>query len=55
MSMDGQALAAILAVVGGVVWLVRLEGRVNGHDIELRQARADLTYIRARIDEALDR
>ena len=57
--------------VGGIVWLIRLEGRVNGHDREheghkdrydeLREdqarqhsdLRADLAYIRARIDAVL--
>lgn len=52
------------AVVGAVVWLVRLEGRVNSHDRELAdhkkhtsedisQLREDVKYIRDRIDRAL--
>lgn len=52
--------------VSGVVWLVRLEGRVNGHDRELltikehfevrdRLLRDDVAYIRSRIDQAVAR
>lgn len=37
-----------------VVWLVRLEGRVNGHDAEHKQTREDIRYIRDRIDRALE-
>lgn len=44
-----------------VVWLVRLEGRINGHDRELTAAekrdaelREDVKYIRDRIDRALN-
>lgn len=55
------ALAVILPCVAGVVWLVRLEGRVNGHDHELSThekgmvgIKADVQYIRERIDNALD-
>lgn len=58
--------------LAGVVWAVRLEGRVNTNDraiaavdtrvVEVRQqqkdsvdqVRQDLTYIRSRIDQALD-
>lgn len=49
------------AVISGLVWLVRLEGRVNGHDREHKQhadrheeMREDLAYIRERIDKALN-
>jgi hypothetical protein len=28
----GFGFTLLLAVIGGVVWNVRLEGRVNGHD-----------------------
>lgn len=30
--MIAETLAVALPVLGGVVWFVRLEGRVNGHD-----------------------
>jgi hypothetical protein len=69
---QGTALTVALAMVGGVVWLVRLEGRINNHDathaehvsrhtqireeIERRhhELRADIVYIRERIDKALN-
>jgi hypothetical protein len=40
--------------IAGLVWLVRLEGRVNGHDKMLEQMRDDLEYIRGRIDSAIN-
>lgn len=52
-------IAAPLIAVG--IWLLRLEGRVNGHDRDhtehLRrhnELRDDVTYIRDRIDRALN-
>lgn len=41
--------------IGGVAWMIRLEGRVNGHDREIRDVKDDIKYIRARIDAALER
>ena len=56
----GTWLGATVTVVGAIVWLVRLEGRVNGHDREHAQhkerhddMRSDIAYIRQRIDSAL--
>lgn len=67
----GAVVAAVTAGVVSLVWLIRLEGRVNNHDREhdahkercdeLRAGhtrqyddlRADLAYIRARIDAVL--
>jgi len=37
-----------------LVWLIRLEGRVNTHDALYRQMRDDIGYIRGRIDKALN-
>lgn len=48
------AYGAILPLIGGVIWLVRLEGRVNGHDKSLTDVEDDVKYIRTRIDAALD-
>lgn len=42
-----------IPTVSFVVWLVRLEGRVNSHDESLKSFREDLHYVRNRIDEAL--
>jgi hypothetical protein len=55
-------LPLVLALLGGVVWMVRLEGRVNGHDRELFShekrfdaIKDDIRYVRDRIDRALER
>jgi hypothetical protein len=58
---SGAALTVAITFVGAVVWLIRLEGRVNtnealhatlkaNHD----ELKADVRYIRERIDRALD-
>lgn len=58
---SGAALTVALSFIGGIVWLIRLEGRVNtnealhatlkeNHD-ELKD---DVRYIRERIDRALN-
>lgn len=59
--MESVAMWVIGLGLSAVIWLVRLEGRVNGHDREHKQhadrheeMRADLQYIRARIDSALN-
>lgn len=54
MTLDGPTLMAGLSAIGGIVWLVRLEGRVNGHGQEIQQTRQDIAYIRERIDRALE-
>ena len=58
---EGWMLTAGAFVIGYIVWLVRLEGRVNGHDREHKEhkdrhdeMREDLAYIRQRIDKALN-
>jgi hypothetical protein len=43
-----------LAAIGGLVWLIRLEGRINTHDALHDKLASDVTYIRARIDKALN-
>lgn len=64
--MDASFAAAAVSFFGAiVVWAVRQEGRLNGHDRELRMIREDaeqrdrdlrddLQYIRQRIDAAID-
>ena len=64
--MDTAALVgAGLACIGGLVWAVRIEGKVLAHDREIEQLgqhtddkidqlRADIAYIRQRIDKALE-
>jgi hypothetical protein len=40
--------------VAVIVWLVRLEGRVNTTESVTKSLRDDVTYIRNRIDQALN-
>lgn len=53
-SMDVSYFAIASAFIGGIVWLVRLEGRVNTNEALHQALREDLTYIRDRIDSALN-
>jgi hypothetical protein len=46
---------AAVTVISGIVWAVRLEGRVNKSDQRVNDLKEDVEYIRRRIDEALDR
>lgn len=48
-----ETIAVVIPAVGVIVWLVRLEGRVNGHDQLLSSLREDVRYIRQRIDQAI--
>ena len=59
---SGAIVTGVLAVIGGVVWLVRLEGRVNTNESKhdaLKDShddlKADVKYIRERIDDALSK
>lgn len=54
--MDVQTVIAVFAVpvVLAGVWLIRLEGRINVHAALHEQLRDDVTYIRERIDKALN-
>lgn len=60
----GTIVTVVGLSVAALVWLVRLEGRVNshdreikdvkeGHDSDIQQIRRDLEYIRGRIDRAI--
>lgn len=62
---DSGVLAAIGMALAGVVWAVRVEGKVVAHDREIEQLRHDtdtkveqvlrqLDYIRERIDRVLE-
>lgn len=54
MTLDtGIAVTIVSAGVGAIVWLVRIEGRVNGHDKQIDGMADDLKYIRRRIDSAV--
>ena len=50
----GVVFSLVGAVIGVVVWFVRLEGRVNSHDGQIVGMKDDLRYVRDRIDRALD-
>lgn len=56
--MDIQAIGTVVVVgipaVGGLVWLIRLEGRVNTQDVLHQEMKEDVQYIRQRIDAALN-
>jgi hypothetical protein len=49
-------LAAVIAapLVTFVIWLLRLEGRINVHEANICTIQEDLRYIRGRIDEAIN-
>lgn len=50
----GTVLTAGAMAVGVVIWLIRLEGRVNMQSALQDRLSADVAYIRARIDDALN-
>lgn len=63
-SLEAKITICALALAG-VVWAVRLEGRINAHDRDIaaieaarkesiETVRADLAYIRGRLDQVLD-
>jgi hypothetical protein len=58
---EGVVMTLGAGFISALVWLVRLEGRVNGHDKDHvdhakrhEEMRHDLAYIRDRIDRALN-
>lgn len=56
MQIEPSTLVTIGApVLGVIVWLLRLEGRVNTHEALISKVGEDVEYIRTRIDQALSR
>ena len=56
MTFDPSTAAAIVVpVITALAWLLRLEGRVSTNEIVTKGLSEDVTYIRERIDQALDR
>ena len=58
----GLMFSFAVAIIGGVAWAVRVEGRVNGHDAlfeerekALEDRHEELQYRLARIESKLDR
>lgn len=47
------AMAIVVPTVTALVWLLRLEGRVNTNEFATNSLRKDVTYIRNRIDQAI--
>lgn len=55
MTVEPEVVVAVaVPVVGAVVWLVRLEGRINTGESVTAALRDDVSYIRSRIDQALN-
>jgi hypothetical protein len=55
MILDAQTVAAVaIPTIGVVVWLVRLEGRINKSEGRLEDMNESIKYIRDRIDRALN-
>lgn len=52
---QGAAVSVILAAVGAIFWFARLEGRVNTAEQRHADLKADVAYIRDRIDDALSK
>lgn len=48
------AVVAVPSIVGAIVWLVRLEGRINTSDQRVADLKDDVSYIRERIDRAIN-
>lgn len=46
--------AIVLPVLGAIIWLIRLEGRVNTSEKRFDDLKDDVKYIRERIDNALE-
>lgn len=51
---DLSGLPLALSAVGVIVWLVRLEGRVNTNEALQKSVLQELQYIRRRIDSYIN-
>ena len=49
-----MVMAVLLPGAAGVAWLVTLHQRVRAHSEQLQEVKADLRYIRQRIDRAVN-
>lgn len=47
-------MAAAVPALGFIVWLLRLEGRINVQDARYTEIKESLAYIRERLDRALN-
>ena len=55
---DGALITIVLSALAGIIWAVRVEGRVNSHEVHhanvkesLGTINRELLYIRERIDD----
>jgi hypothetical protein len=63
MPIEPEVLLSVgIPVLGGVVWLVRQEGRINTHEEKhkqheerAREIKEDLSYIRTKLDDMAGR
>lgn len=49
--------AGVMYVFIGIIWMIRLEGRVNGHDKEFARSQDDIAEVKAgmiRVEDKLD-
>lgn len=50
----GTALGVLLPVIGGIVWLVRLEGRVNTAAVAQDALKEWLERVEAKLDRVIE-
>lgn len=48
--MSEAVVVSILAIIGFIVWLVRLEGRINYHEKLLSGASSDIDSLRVKVE-----
>lgn len=53
-TLDPSFVSIALPALAALVWLIRLEGRVNTSESRFNDLKTDVEYIRNRIDQALD-
>ena len=55
MALSIEVIAAVVVpIVLGLSWLLRLEGRINLQDARYAEIKESLSYIRERLDRALN-
>jgi hypothetical protein len=51
---SSQIITVLIPLVAVIVWLVRMEGRINSTEQSQKTMAMDLLYVRNRIDRALN-
>jgi hypothetical protein len=49
-----EVFGLFLPILAGLIWLIRLEGRINVHQALHDRLASDVAYIRSRIDKVLN-